>query len=145
MIERIELTTEQRNAIRQRDDNHCQYPADHVCSGNRLGAVHHITPLSWALNVLNWTEQQVNIPENLLYICQHSHDNLIHNDIAFAKSNYKYDPNAFEEIFKFRKIRIDDKEPYWNAENMYEMAIIAQYRTLIAKRQGFEWPLRTNK
>lgn len=138
----LALTPEQRVAIREgRDGGACQFPHPHgdECRGQLQ--VHHIRPQRF-LKDRGLTEEEIDIPENLLTVCEHSHHDHIHLDMARAKKLYRSDKNSYKEAFVARKQQMDNGKPYWNTAYDKTLKYLAQSRTITAMREGWTYPLR---
>lgn len=141
----LALSKEQRLAIREgRDEGSCQFPHPHgdVCEG-RL-EVHHIMPQRY-LKDKGYTEEEIDVPENLLTVCQHAHQNHIHLDIRKARKNYYKDKKSYEHVFKERDKALKEGKPYWNRAYDRILKHTAMQRTIEAMKEGWEYPLKKRR
>lgn len=71
----------QRKWIRERDFNRCQFPHKHRCEG-RL-EVHHIKPQMWGREVEGCAQEELDVPENAITLCRHSHMAIVHMGLSY--------------------------------------------------------------
>lgn len=105
------LTDRQRRAVRNRDGNKCNLPAEHDCGG-RL-EVHHVLPQGY----LGLLGIDPDYPENVVTICHKAHvgsPDAIHPDLYDALQNYHIDPKAIERVREQRNELLANHEIYWN-------------------------------
>ena len=137
------FTRRQVKAIRQRDNNRCQFPTYSEKSGwlicgrqDRL-EVHHIIPQRYAKQVLNWSEDRIDHPKNGITLCQAHHQDVIHPDIVKAKREYGEDRASFDKCFENRDRLVKEGYKYWNDDWDRALAYKAEENTLSAQEWNF--------
>lgn len=68
---RVELNKQQKDWVRERDEESCQFPLAHLCHG--IMNLHHVIPMSWGLNFEGMTPSEVNDASNILNVCEAIH------------------------------------------------------------------------
>lgn len=141
------LTAKQRLAIREdRDNDRCHAPFRHYCNGygkDKALNVHHITPQRWSREHLGQTEEEFDVPENLITLCTNAHD-MIHPDNLELRASYRMgDQNP---ALVHRDELCNDGTPYWYQGFDKEMKEKAKLLTEKAKKEkGWTFPLRIRK
>ncbi len=147
------LTEKQRQAIYERDNHECQFPACPLrangnsakvaCTPKKLNA-HHVLPQRYSeLFGIN-----PDFAENAITICEGVHirsEQGIHPDMARALREYRTNPDAVKQVFEQREHILEERQPYWNTEWDRPMSAIAIKRTQEAKKEGWEFPEKKNK
>ena len=138
----LTLTRAQRISIREkRDGGRCRFDHPHgdECEG-RL-EVHHIAPQRY-LKDKGYTEEEIDVPENLITVCEHAHHDHIHLDIRKARKAYYKDKKSYEKTFIERERVLKEGKPYWNRAYDRVLKQIAMQRTIVAMRENWEYPLK---
>jgi hypothetical protein len=140
----LAFNRKQKEWIRERDDNHCQFPVlwtNHgytPCGKEKYLQVHHVTPQRWARSVLKWPKDKIDSPDNGITLCSDHHQNVVHNpDMPLAKANYHRDKKSYQKAFRRRDELIEEGKVYWNT------AFDALFRRIVsARNKNFdkEWP-----
>jgi len=159
------LTHRQRKAILERDDYQSQmrhYSEEkgwHTSGDDKNLQVHHVTPQGWAKRVLNWPDDKIDSPRNLITVSEREHvgrrydgtltgdkDFVIHPDTRQAfREHRKGNKGAFKDMVEGRKAKVDQGDKYWNTDHDVEMKQTAIERTDNAAIRGWKWPLRRKK
>lgn len=135
---KLALTKTQKTAIRERDDNRCQFPDHlnghkHECGGNLN--VHHILPQGYC-NELNINPD---FPENCLTLCENSHK-LIHPDMEYARKHWVPKGDSYLKVQEKRKDSLEHKEVYWVTTWDRAMSATAVRRTQQKEKEGWRFP-----
>lgn len=102
------FTSAQREWIRKRDGNKCNFPDRHRCTPNKL-QVHHIKPQRYCAELgIN-----ADFEQNALTVCEYSHQNLIHPDMEKARKEYAQDKTSYKKTFEERSRLLKEKHIYW--------------------------------
>ena len=147
------LTEKQRQAIYERDNHECQFPACPLrangnsakvaCTPKKLNA-HHVLPQRYSeLFGIN-----PDFAENAITVCEGVHirsDEGIHPDMAKALREYRTNPDAVKKVFEQREHILEERQPYWNTDWDRPMSAIAIKRTQDAKKEGWEFPEKKSR
>lgn len=140
---KFSFTRLQRDAIKNRDEHHCQFPSKHNCNQGPDGkflVVHHLLPQRYSQKF----DIDPDFPENGLSICSNAHD-LIHPDMVAARENFSEDKEVFDEVFEARRRMLDENKIYWVTTWDRAMYAIALRNTQKARLNGFEWPEKNHR
>jgi HNH endonuclease len=148
----VELTDKQKNWVRDRDDNRCNFPTHWTdssydrCGRRRLFTevhVHHIVPYSWAARRLLWTPEEINNPYNLITLCKNHHFAYVHGtDMRDIFQKYRDNKDAYREMFARRRKLTDEGIPYWDTQWDDIFKRIAEGRTDRYVASTAEFPMR---
>lgn len=133
---RFAFNDRQRGAIRQRDENKCQFPDDHACNGDDKLEVHHVIPQRYAKEI---GIPDPDVPENALTICSQAHD-LIHPDRVKARRTYHKDNRSFQKMSEDRDKKLKTKHIYWVDHWDRQLISTAIKRTQLARLHGWVFP-----
>lgn len=131
------FTTNQRNAIVERDQRKCQAPIKHNCGGGLQ--VHHIIPQRYAARV---GIQNPDYAENGITLCENFHQGIIHEDMTIARRAYGRDHDSYKKAFAERERKLNNREIYWNDKFDRLMTVIVQRNTQKARSRGWTFPER---
>jgi HNH endonuclease len=133
---RVELTKQQKDWVRERDEGECQFPLSHICHG--LIQLHHILPMSWGLNFEDMTPKEINSSENIISLCSDIHvgdpnklpdPNVLHPEMRHAKIDYRMgDKDAFSKIGRHHRDLMSYGLKYWHARNDEHMLEVVRDR-----------------
>lgn len=153
MGKEFSLRPDQRLAIRERDDNHCQGCGIFTLCERREPEriperlnVHHILPRGYSSRV----GIDPNFAENLITVCKTFHTGhptlSIHPDTFQAQMTYQGQkksgvfPDAYQRMSERRVELLDNRQIYWN--NMYDRQLTVQAvkLTQLKQREGWVFP-----
>jgi len=95
--ERVRLTHDQREWVRNRDGRKCT-----VCGSTKRLEVHHVVAYAVAVYELGWTPERANNPNNLILLCQHHHT-LVHGKIWDKGKENRYAMRAIRRTLQYCK------------------------------------------
>lgn len=100
-MKRVELSTQQKNWIRKRDNETCQ-----LCKQVKGGTlhVHHIVAFSYAY-FLGWSIKRINAPTNLILLCIQCHGEVHSQDRWDMETENKLAEIAIENTLKWKRRR----------------------------------------
>lgn len=137
------FTNNQKEWIRERDGNQCQFPvvvkdgAYKPCGRTDHLQVHHaIMPQRFGIEH-GWESEDLDVPDNGLTLCESHHNGVVHNDMLVAKLAYCKDKSSFSHAFEKRHEKLANGEKYWNTEfdPLFQRIIRA-----LNKRMGRPYP-----
>ena len=148
---RVELNKAQKEWLRDRDERTCQYPEAHICFG--ILHLHHILPYRWAQEIEELAPEQINMPENLILLCENIHvghdkappdERTLHPDTRQAKWEYyhDHDKQAFHKMAERRNSLVASGIRYWYAGRDDKLRMIAIERTRRKERYKERFPDR---
>ncbi len=151
------LNRKQRQWILDRDDRQCQMPQYdeergwHNCGSTDRLEVHHITPSRWG-KAQGMTEEELDSPRNLITLCFHHHQEVIHPDMKRARDDYGRQkrrgikkPDSFERAFKKRDEAVRRRDHYWNDLADDALREVAEERTDNYVIKGHKYPRKRRK
>ena len=109
-LSQFAFTQSQKDWIRERDNNKCNFPGHHRCNGRHQLQVHHVMPQRYCSEL----GIDPDFAENGITICEHSHQTMIHPDMQEAKSKYPENHDSYKEVFSARKEKLQQRQIYWN-------------------------------
>ena len=142
VISFLAFTSSQKKAIRERDGNRCQFPADHPCNEKAELQVHHIIPQRYAKEV---GIEDPDFAENGITLCEISHQNKVHPDMQEAQQTYHKNPNSFAQAFQKRDDKLKSREVYWNTTWDRLLHVLAVRNTQRAIKGGWVFPNKTER
>lgn len=135
MLSLAAFTERQKAWIRDRDNNHCQFPNEHDCNGEEKTLhVHHILPQRY----LGLFKVDADFAENGISICENAHigngthtpDKVIHPDMREAVQHYREgDKKAYDKAFQERQKKLQQREVYWNTQWDRQLTVLALKNT----------------
>lgn len=134
----LAFSTKQREWIRKRDDNRCQFPDIHRCEGRN--EVHHIINQGYATR----HDIDADYPENAITICNSAH-RMIHPDMNKAYGEYRHNRGAFEDMKRERQDMMEQGRVYWVDHWDRRMTVIAVRNTQRYKREGHIFPEKNGR
>lgn len=151
-MSRVEITSNQRKFILERDEYHCHFPIRYTDYSYRPSRrtdklqIHHIVAYRFAQEYLGWSVDQINSPYNLITLSEHYHIGVIHPDIVVAKEKYRQgDKEAFNYCFSHRRKLCDEGKPYWFTLYDEVLTRIAKERTDKHIEAGNVYPQRMRR
>lgn len=118
----LAFSVKQKEWIRDRDNNECQFPvvvkpASYTPCGRRdhLQVHHAIIPQRFGKES-GFKQEDLDVPENAITLCEAHHNGVIHNDMLVAKLAYGKDKTSFSQAFEKRGDKIEEGQAYWNTE-----------------------------
>lgn len=117
----------QKTAIKERDQDSCQFPGEHNCGGKII--IHQIIPPKYAkkFNI------NPDFAENGLTICRNA-QKLIYPDTSVETAN-------IPEAIKTRNIKLNQRQPYWVTIFDRAMSAVAVRNTQQAQKdQAWYFP-----
>ena len=136
------FTARQKEHIKDRDNNLCQFPEKHKCNGSpsipekkRKLQVHHIIPQRYAEEL----GIDPDFEENGITLCSNIHISKegIHTDIVNAHTK-----EEFAEAFAKRDKQLKERKIYWNAKWDRLLHTVAVKNTQRFKTKGRIFPLK---
>lgn len=130
----LAFSGKQKEWIRDRDDNQCQFPvvvkpASYVPCGrtDHLQVHHAIVPQRFGKEH-GFRQEDLDVADNGITLCESHHNGVIHNDMLVARLAYAKDKTSFAHAFERRGEKIEQGEPYWNTEydSLFERIIKAR-------------------
>jgi len=124
----------QKEWIRARDDNECQFPvvvksdSYKPCGRTDHLQVHHaIIPQRFGREN-GYAPEELDVAENGITLCESHHNGVIHNDMLVARLAYGKDKTSFAQAFERRGEKLEQGEVYWNTEydSLFERIIKAR-------------------
>jgi len=135
------FTKAQRQAILERDNHKCQFPADHPCNGKAQLQVHHILGQRYAKKL----GFDPDFAENGITLCETAHQEIIHPDMKEAREHYHDDPLAYDKAFQKREELLDKKEITWNDKFDRVLHVMAIRNSQRARLMGWIFPDKGKK
>lgn len=137
----LAFTKEQKDWFKERDNNECQFPvvikdgSYKPCGRKTSLQLHHgIVPQRWGKEK-GYDQEDLDVPENGIYLCESHHQGIVHNDMLIAKLAYGKNKEAYAQAFKDREKAILDGKKYWNSSWDYWF-----YRIIMARNKMFAKP-----
>lgn len=144
------LNAKQRFAIRERDNNECQgCGITSICTRNTPDRihlqVHHIIPQGYSKRM----GIDPDYPENLITICENLHighpTQSVHPDTYQARETYRGQKESYNQMIEARKVKLENREIYWNTQYDRQFHVIATRNTQRIKVTGWHFPEKNEK